>query len=317
MEKILITGANGQIGTELTEALCKSKKYGVENIIISDIKEPPFFAKCKFEKLDVTEEKRLVEIVEKHKIKQIYHLAAILSANAEKNPWSAWDINIGGLINVLEVSKKKDIKIFYPSSIGIFGKTTPPENTPQHCAIDPCTIYGISKRSGEMLCGYYFNKFGVDVRSVRFPGIISWRTQPGGGTTDYAVEIFNRAVKGETFECFLSENTTLPMMYMPDAIRAIIELMEAPSEMVKIRTSYNLASMSFSPKELAREIRKYYPQLKVIYRPDFRQEIADGWPRSIDDSCAQKDWGWKAEYSFEEMVKDMIENLKNKYSIKK
>lgn len=272
---------------------------------------------CKFEYLDVTDKKRLAEIVNVHEINQIYHLAAILSANAEKNPWSAWNINIGGLINVLEVSKKKDIKIFYPSSIGIFGKTTPPENTPQYCAIDPCTIYGISKRSGEMLCEYYFNKFGVDVRSVRFPGIISWKTPPGGGTTDYAVEIFHRAIKGEVFECFLSEDTALPMMYMPDATRAINELMEAPSGKVRIRTSYNLASMSFSPKELADEIRKCYPNLEVIYKPDFRQKIADSWPHSINDLEARKDWGWREKYSFKEMVADMIKNLKNKYATKK
>ncbi len=316
-EKVLITGASGQIGTELTEALCK--KYGAENIVISDIKEPPFHTSfgCKFEKLDVTDVDRLIEIINANKITQIYHLAAILSANAEKNPRFAWNINTGGLINVLGVSREKDIKIFCPSSIGIFGKSAPKENTPQSCIIEPGTIYGISKRSGEMLCEYYFNKFGVDVRSVRFPGIISWKTPPGGGTTDYAVEIFHRAVKGETFECFISENTALPMMYMPDAIRAIIELMEAPSERVRIRTSYNLASMSFSPKELIGEIKKYYPNLKVIYKPDFRQEIAKDWPHSIDDTCAQKNWGWKAKYGFEKMVADMIENLKNKYSIKK
>lgn len=313
-EKVLITGANGQIGTELAEALCK--KYGVKNIIISDIKEPPLHTsfRCKFEKLDVIDIDRLTEIINTHKITQIYHMAAILSANAEKNPKSAWDINIGGLINVLEISKKRDMKIFYPSSIGIFGKTTPPENTPQYCAIDPCTIYGISKRSGEMLCEYYFNKFGVDVRSVRFPGLISWKTFPGGGTTDYAVEIFHQAMKGKTFECFLSENTALPMMYMPDAIRAIIELMEVPPEKIKIRTSYNLASMSFSPEKLVNEIKKYYPNLKVEYKPDFRQKIADSWPHSIDDSRARNDWGWKAEYSFEKMVADMIENLKEKYA---
>lgn len=308
MEKILMTGANGQIGTELNEVLCK--KYGAQNVIISDIKEPPPSTKCKFEKLDVTDGNRLIEIVETHKINQIYHLAAILSAKAEENKELAHKINIDGLKNILETALQFDIKVFWPSSIGVFGPTSPKDNTPQLCKIEPTTEYGRNKKVGEQMCEDYFKR-SVDVRSVRFPGIISWKTQPGGGTTDYAVEIFHRAIRGKVFECFLYENATLPMMYMPDAIRAINELMEAPSEKIKIRTSYNLASMSFSPKKLAREIRKYYPQLKVVYRPDFRQEIANGWPRSIDDSCAQKDWGWKAEYSFEEMVADMIENLKN------
>lgn len=313
--KILVTGANGQIGTELTEALCK--KYDAEDVVISDIKEPPPHMSfgCKFEYLDVADKKRLTEIVKKHKINQIYHLAAILSANAEKNKSLANKINVGGLRNVLEVALEFGIKVFWPSSIGVFGPTSPKDNTPQLCEIEPKTEYGKNKKEGEQMCEEFYKK-GVDIRSVRFPGIISWKTPPGGGTTDYAVKIFYRAIKGEVFECFLSENTTLPMMDMRDAIRAIIELMEAPSKKVKIRTSYNLASMSFSPKELARKIRKYYPNLKVIYKPDFRQEIADSWPYSIDDSCAQRDWEWKARYSFEEIVADMIENLKNRYATK-
>nr|5Z75_A Chain A, Artificial L-threonine 3-dehydrogenase [synthetic construct]5Z75_B Chain B, Artificial L-threonine 3-dehydrogenase [synthetic construct]5Z75_C Chain C, Artificial L-threonine 3-dehydrogenase [synthetic construct]5Z75_D Chain D, Artificial L-threonine 3-dehydrogenase [synthetic construct] len=307
MMKILVIGACGQIGTELTVAL--REIYGNENVVASDIREPNEES-GPFEKLDVMDKERLEEIVEKHKITQVYHLAAILSATGEKNPLFAWDLNMNSLLNVLELAREGKIdKIFWPSSIAVFGPTTPKENTPQHTVMDPSTVYGISKLAGERWCEYYHEKYGVDVRSIRYPGLISWKTPPGGGTTDYAVDIFHKALEDGKYTCFLSEDTALPMMYMDDAIRATIELMEAPAENIKIRSSYNLAGMSFTPEEIAEEIKKHIPDFEISYEPDFRQAIADSWPASIDDSVARKDWGWKPEYDLDKMTEDMLKNL--------
>lgn len=310
-EKILIIGAGGQIGVELTENL--SKIYGNDNVVPSDLKESPALKSNPFEKLDALDSKALFEIVKKHQITQIYHLAAMLSATGEQNPMFAWKLNMESLFHVLDLAKEKHIqKIYWPSSIAVFGPTTPQTNTPQYTVMEPSTIYGISKQAGERWCEWYFKKYGVDVRSLRYPGLIGWKSAPGGGTTDYAVHIFHEALKNGTYESFLSENTTLPMMMMEDAIRATIELMHAPSESVKIRGSYNLSGISFSPKEIAEEIKKHIPNFKITYKPDFRQQIADSWPKSIDDSQARADWNWKEKYNLELMVKTMLENLKGK-----
>jgi nucleoside-diphosphate-sugar epimerase len=310
-EKILIIGAGGQIGVELTENL--SKIYGNDNVVPSDLKESAALANNPFEKLDALDSKALFEIVKKHNITQVYHLAALLSATGEQNPMFAWKLNMESLFHVLDLAKEKHIqKIYWPSSIAVFGPTTPQLNTPQYTVMEPSTIYGISKQAGERWCEWYFKKFGVDVRSLRYPGLIGWKSAPGGGTTDYAVHIFHEALKTGTYESFLSENTTLPMMMMEDAIRATIELMHAPAENVKIRGSYNLSGLSFSPKEMAEEIKKHMPDFKISYKPDFRQQIADSWPKSIDDSEARKDWGWKEKYDLKLLVKEMLDNLKDK-----
>lgn len=306
-EKILVIGSSGQIGTELTEKL--QEIYGTENIVASDIKKPNHY-NGNFEELDVLDEKRLFEVISKHKVSQVYLLAALLSATAEKNPQFAWKLNMNGLINVLELAKEKKIKkIYWPSSIAVFGPSTPKENVPQHTQMDPTTVYGISKLAGERWCEYYFLKYGVDVRSARYPGLISYKSPPGGGTTDYAVDIFYQAIEKGSYQCFLSENTVLPMMYMSDAIRATIELMQSIAENVKIRSSYNIAAMSFAPKEIALEIKKHIPEFFITFASDFRQKIADSWPKSIDDSVARKDWKWKHNYSLKDMTTDMIENL--------
>lgn len=306
-EKILIIGSSGQIGTELTEKL--QEIYGTENVIASDIREPTNYDGV-FEELDVLDEKRLHEIISNHKVSQVYLLAALLSATAEKNPQFAWKLNMNSLINVLDLAKEKKIKkIYWPSSIAVFGPSTPKENVFQHSVMEPTTVYGISKLAGERWCEYYFLKYGVDVRSVRYPGLISYKYPPGGGTTDYAVDIFYKAIEKENYQCFLSENTVLPMMYMPDALRATIELMESVEENVTIRSSYNISAISFSPKEIALEIKKHVPKFSITYHPDFRQQIADSWPNSINDSEAKKDWRWAHKYSLSEMVKDMVENL--------
>lgn len=313
-EKILVIGASGQIGAELTGKL--QEIYGAGNVIGSDIKKQKDFDGV-FEELDVLDGKRLLEVVSKHNVSQVYLLAALLSAAAEKNPSFAWKLNMNGLINVLDMAKEKKIKkIYWPSSIAVFGPSTPKENAPQHTIMDPTTVYGISKLSGERWCEYYFLNYGVDTRSVRYPGLISYKSPPGGGTTDYAVDIFYNAVEKGAYQCFLSKNTVLPMMYMPDAIRATIELMETSADNVKVRSSYNIAGVSFSPKEIASEIKKHISQFSVIYQPDFRQQIADSWPKSIDDSEARKDWKWKHNYSLKDMTTDMLENL-SIYSQKK
>lgn len=310
-EKILVTGANGQIGRVLTAAL--REQYGRDNVLASDIvktpqdNEPYLF-------LDILNETRLHEIVEDHKITQVYHLAAILSANGEWNPLKTWNINLNGLLSILNLAKEGKInKIFFPSTIAVFGKTTPRVETAQDVPLLPETIYGISKVSGELLSHYYHQKYGVDVRSVRYPGIIGYQSVPHGGTTDYAVEIFHEVLKGKPYECFLESGTRLPMMYIPDAIRATIELMEAPKEQIKTRTSYNLAAMSFSPAEIFAEIQRILPEARITYAPDFRQEIAASWTESIDDSRAREEWGWQPAYDLRRMTQDMVEQISKLY----
>ncbi len=308
-DKILIIGAGGQIGLELTENL--SNIYGPENVIPSDLKQENIFKINPYEQLDALDKEALFKIVKKHNITQIYHLAALLSATGEQNPMFAWKLNMESLFHVLDLAKEKHItKIYWPSSIAVFGPTTPSLNTPQYTVMEPSTIYGISKQAGERWCEWYFKKFGVDVRSIRYPGLIGWKSAPGGGTTDYAVHIFHEALKKKQYTCFLSENTALPMMHMEDAIRATIELMHAPNEKIKIRGSYNLSGLSFTPAEIANEIKKHIPDFKIDYQPDFRQAIADSWPKSINDTEAREQWGWKEKYNLEKLVKNMLDNIK-------
>lgn len=310
MSTILIIGAGGQLGTELTQAL--AQKFGNKSIIATDANEKAKekFDFCQFEILDILNKSALQELVRREKVQQIYHLAAILSAMGEQHPHQAWDINMGGLLNVLEVAKEEGIeKIFWPSSIAVFGPHSEKDNTSQQSYKDPNTVYGISKLAGEHWCEYYFNKYGVDVRSIRYPGLIGYKSLPGGGTTDYAVDIYHKAFLNETFNCFLKEDTYLPMMFMEDAIKATLQLMDAPKEKIKIRTSYNIAGMSFSPKEIYESILSYFPNFKIQYQPDFRQSIADGWPKSIDDHKAQQDWNWKPDFDLNKMTTTIIENL--------
>ncbi len=317
MERILIIGSSGQIGTELVMEL--RSMYGNDNVIASDIRPSceDVMQSGPFETLDIMDEQLLRDIVKKHNITQVYLLAALLSATAEQNIELGWSLNMRSHSHVLDLAKDGLIKkIFWPSSIAVFGPTTPKENTPQYTVMEPNTVYGITKQAGERWNEYYFNKFGVDVRSIRYPGLIGWKAAPGGGTTDYAVDIFHQAIQHGKYESFLSDNTGLPMMYMPDAIRATIELMEAPAEQIKIRSSYNLAGVSFTPAEVATEIKKHIPNFEMTYNPDFRQAIADSWPSSINDSHAQKDWGWKLEYDLEKMTQDMMINLEEQYKIK-
>ena len=315
-ERILIIGSSGQIGTELVIEL--RSMYGNNNVIASDIRpsSSEVMESGPFEKLDIMDEKLLRSIVKKYKITQVYLLAALLSATAEQNIELGWSLNMRSHSHVLDLAKDGLIKkIFWPSSIAVFGPTTPMKNTPQYTIMEPNTVYGITKQAGERWNEYYFNKFGVDVRSIRYPGLIGWKAAPGGGTTDYAVDIFHQAIQHMKYESFLSENTGLPMMYMPDAIRATIELMEAPAEQVKIRSSYNLAGVSFTPKQIAEEVKKHIPDFEMTYNPDFRQAIADSWPSSIDDNYAQKDWGWELKYDLKKMTSDMMINLKEQYKI--
>ncbi len=309
-EKILVIGASGQIGVELTLAL--RKIYGNANVIASDLREqnPLLEGTGPYVSLDVMNKEMLHVQVIRQNITQIYLLAAILSATGEKNPNLAWNLNMQSLLNVLDIAREEKLtKVYWPSSIAVFGPTSPRKNCPQQTIIEPTTVYGISKYAGEFWCNYYFMKFGVDVRSLRYPGLISYKSAPGGGTTDYAVEIFHEALEEKKYASFLKEDTYLPMMYMPDAIRATIELMEAPAEKISVRTSYNLSSMSFSPREIAAEIRRHIPEFSISYDPDYRQAIADSWPQSIDDSAARSDWGWKEEYDLPVMTKDMLLNL--------
>ena len=308
--KILIIGACGQIGTELTQKL--RAIYGVENVIASDIRKLNIDVvnSGPFEVVNALDFNQIQHLVEIHKIDEVYLMAALLSATAEKNPSFAWDLNMNSLFHVLNLAKAGKIKkIFWPSSIAVFGPTTPRENTPQYTIMEPSTVYGISKQSGERWCEYYHNVFGVDVRSIRYPGLISWSSPPGGGTTDYAVDIFYKALSEKKYDCFLSSETKMPMMYMDDAIAATIKIMQAPAEQVKIRSSYNLAAMSFTPTELAAEIKKHIPEFNISYTPDFRQKIADSWPASIEDSLARKDWGWSHKFDIESMTEDMLEHL--------
>jgi nucleoside-diphosphate-sugar epimerase len=307
-DKILIVGSQGQIGLELTQEL--RAIYGNDNVIASDVKAPEQ-NNGPFETLDVMDKNRLDEIFKKHDVTQVYLLAALLSATAEKNPRFAWDLNMEGLFNVLNAAKEGVLKkVYWPSSIAVFGPTTPKNNTPQYTVMEPNTIYGISKQAGERYCEYYHQKYGVDVRSIRYPGLIGYKSAPGGGTTDYAVHIYHEALKSKKYECFLSADTELPMMYMPDALKATINLMEAPAEQVKIRSSYNVAGMSFNPEEIAAEIRKHIPEFTISYNPDFRQAIANSWPQSIDDTQARDHWGWKPQYDLASMTKDILDNLK-------
>ena len=308
-DKILVIGSSGQIGTELVQSL--RAVYGIDNVIASDIKPTDQAKEGPFEVIDVMNAHQLGEVVTRHNVNQVYLLAALLSATAEKMPKLGWQLNMQGLFNVLDLAKEKIIdRVYWPSSIAVFGPNTPRENTPQYTIMEPSTVYGISKQAGERWCEYYFKKYNVDVRSLRYPGLIGWKSAPGGGTTDYAVHIFHEAIKTGTYECFLSENTTLPMMYMPDAIKATIGIMQADADKVKIRSSYNLAGFSFSPKEIAIEIKKHIPDFTITYNPDSRQQIADSWPESIDAGEAAKDWGWKPDYDLKSMTNDMMKNLK-------
>lgn len=309
MDRVLVTGACGQLGSELSVAL--AARPGVEKVIVSDISEPiALLSGLPYEKLDVLDANGVSGIVKKHGITRIFHLAAMLSAKAEENPHLAWRLNMESLINILEVSRKCGVqRVFWPSSIAAFGPNTPASQTPQYSVMDPNTIYGISKLSGELWCNYYFQQFGLDVRSLRYPGLISYKTPPGGGTTDYAVDIFYSALKGEEFRCFLKNDTRLPMMFMPDAVKAALDLMDASAEKIRIRTSYNVEAINFTPEQLAREITRHLPNFRVTYQPDYRQEIAASWPQSLDDSYAREDWSWQPQYDLQTMTHEMIQNL--------
>lgn len=315
-DTILVIGSSGQIGTELVMIL--REMYGNDHVVASDIRpsSEEVMQSGPFEELDIMNERDLHEIVKKYNVTQIYLLAALLSATAEKNIELGWSLNMRSLSHVLDLGREQVIKkIYWPSSIAVFGPTTPQVMTPQYTTMEPNTVYGISKQAGERWAEYYHQKFGVDVRSIRYPGLIGWKAAPGGGTTDYAVHIFHEALKHGKYESFLSANTSLPMMYMPDAIRATIELMEAPSEQIKIRSSYNVAGVSFNPEEIAAEVRRHLPHFEISYQEDYRQAIANSWPQSIDDSHAQEHWGWKVEYNLSKMTDDMMTNLKEQYKI--
>jgi len=311
-DTVLIIGANGQLGSVLSKEL--QKIHGKDNVIASDVYLNSTFDGV-FEIIDATDIKAIENIVNKYTVNQIYHLAAILSAKGEKNPLRTWDLNISMMLNVFEVARTSNVKkVFFPSSIAVFGDKAPLENTPQSTFLNPATVYGMSKVAGENWAQYYFNKYGLDIRSIRYPGIIGYQSMPGGGTTDYAVEIYHSAVKQEKYSCFLNPETKLPMIFMDDAIRSTIELMQAPKENIRTRTSYNLGGMSFSPSEIASEIQKLCPNFKVEYNVDFRQEIADKWPKSINDDEARKDWDWKPKYDLKSMTALMLEKLKEIYN---
>ncbi|HKK47332.1 MAG TPA: NAD-dependent epimerase/dehydratase family protein [Balneolaceae bacterium] len=315
MSKILITGASGQLGSELTARL--RSIHGEQNVIASDIKEPgEEISDGAFEQLDVLDKSRLAEIIEEYQVDQVYHLAAMLSAKAEQNISFGWKLNMEGLLNVLDLAKDSPLeKVFWPSSIAVFGPDAPKENTGQNVPLNPTTVYGISKMAGEQWCSYYHQNFGVDVRSLRYPGLIGYKSLPGGGTTDYAVDIHYKALQHETFQCFLEKDSYLPMMYMDDAIEATLQLMQADESEIGIRTSYNLAAISFSPAEIAEVIRKHIPDFEIEYEPDYRQKIADSWPNSIDDSPARRQWGWKHQYDLESMVEDMLKHLSERADV--
>jgi nucleoside-diphosphate-sugar epimerase len=314
MEKILVIGAAGQIGSELVLEL--RKQYGNDNVFASDIKpaSKDIMENGPFQVLDVMDDKQLIHFIIRHRITQIYHLAAVLSGNAEKLPIAAWHINMNSLMNVLEISRIcEDVKkVFWPSSIAVFGPTTPKQNTPQLTTMEPITVYGISKLAGERWCDYYFNKYGLDVRSIRYPGLISYKTEAGGGTTDYSVEIFYEAIRQGKYECFLSKDTALPMLFMPDAIQGTIQLMEADRDKLSLHSSYNISGFSVTPDDIYSEIKKHIPGFAVTYKPDFRQAIAESWPQSIDDSVARHDWGFKMKYGLENMTEIMLEEIRKK-----
>ena len=310
-QTILVLGASGQIGSELIEKL--RAIYGMDNVVASDIRNGALslMNSGPFEIIDATDKEAIFTVVKKYNVTQIYLLAAMLSATGEKFPHKAWNLNMTSLLAVLDLAKDKHInQVFWPSSIAVFGSTTPKINTPQKTVMEPSTVYGISKLSGEFWCNYYHEKYGVDVRSLRYPGIISWKTKPGGGTTDYAVDIFFKAIEQGSFECFLNEDTRLPMMYMEDAVNATIQIMQGMPEDITIRTSYNLFAMDVTPKELAREIQKHIPNFRISYAPDFRQKIADTWPQILDDSKAREDWKWSHKFSLSSMTIDILKNLK-------
>ncbi len=313
MEKILVIGANGQIGSELVEAL--AAQHGANNVIAADISPASLYGAAIYEIIDVLNAARITEVIEQYQVTQVYQLAALLSATGEKAPLKAWELNMDGLLNILEIARirgeaGKPLKVFWPSSIAAFGPNTPPVNTPQYTVMDPSTIYGISKLAGERLCEYYFEKYGVDVRSIRYPGIISFKSPPGGGTTDYAIAIFHSALRGEAYSCFLEAETTLPMIYMPDAIRATISLMDADATKLSVRSSYNVAGLSFNPRELAAAIKQNLPAFDIHYAPDSRQAIAASWPQSLDDAQARADWGWQAQVGLQDLVTDMLKNIR-------
>ena len=309
MEKILVIGALGQLGSELSLEL--RKIYGNDNVVLTDIRQPAGeLADGPFEILNAMDRNSLFSIAKKYSITQVYHLAAILSAKGENDPRFAWDLNMQSLLHVLDLAKEQRLnRVYWPSSIAAFGPNTPVNDTPQNTVMDPNTVYGISKLAGERWCEYYHQKYGVDVRSLRYPGLIGYKARPGGGTTDYAVDIFYQALETGTYECFLSENTYLPMMYMDDAVKATIDLMQAPAEKIKIRSSYNIAAISFSPQEIANEIKKHLPDFQVTYAPDFRQKIADSWPNSIDDTKAREEWGWQHNYDLPKMTNTILTGL--------
>ncbi len=308
-QKILVIGAGGQLGSELTQGLWGL--YGKENVLATDIKDPEgVLSLGNFEILDVLKQKALFDFILKNNVTQIYHLAAVLSATGEKNPKLAWHLNMDGLIHVLDAAVECKVeKVYWPSSIAVFGPGTPRQNTPQETIMDPTTIYGITKLAGERWCEWYFRKYGLDVRSLRYPGLIGYKTKPGGGTTDYAVDIFFKALTDKKFNCFLQPDTYLPMMYMDDAVKATLNLMESPWEKINIRSSYNISAMSFCPSEIAAEIKKHIPEFAIAYQPDFRQSIADSWPKSIDDSAARKDWGWQHLFDLPKMTREILTHL--------
>ncbi|HIH20167.1 TPA: NAD-dependent epimerase/dehydratase family protein [Candidatus Micrarchaeota archaeon] len=312
MKKILVTGAFGQIGSELVPAL--RSRHGKENVIAADVRPPSEEQKSHgpTEVLDVTKTADLERAISAHSVDTIYHLAGLISAGSEKNPELGWQVNMVGLKNVLDVCVKHKIRLFWPSSIAVFGPNTPKKMTPQHTVIEPTTIYGVAKIAGELLCQYYYKRYGLDVRSVRYPGIIQWKTDPADGTTEYSIAMFYEGLKTGKYQCFLREDSALPMMYIDDAIKATLDLMDAPSEKLTIRMSYNLAAVTFTPKELADELKKHIPNLSVTYAPDFHQPIADSWPQSIDDSQAREDWNWKHKYGLAEMTEIMFKNLSKK-----
>ena len=310
MNKLLVIGAGGQLGTELTQSLANT--YGSEAVIATDFQESARskFNYCRFKTLNVLDKEAVGKLLQEEQITQVYHLAAILSATGEKDPMQAWDMNMRGLLHILELARENKLeKIFWPSSIAVFGPNTPKQNTPQDALKNPTTVYGISKLAGEHWCEYYFNTYGVDVRSLRFPGLIGYKSLAGGGTTDYAVDIYHQAIREQSFTCFLHEDTYLPMMYMDDAVQATMQIMAAPATSIRVRTSYNVSGMSFSPREIAESIQSLHPNFQVQYAPDFRQQIADSWPSSINDDCARNDWGWKAEFDLPKMTTEILTKL--------
>ena len=317
-DTILVIGAGGQLGFELTQEL--RRLYGASHVVAADVRAPQDAETAQagpFEQLDVLDKNRLTDVIRQYRPTQVYHLAALLSATAEKNPKLGWQLNMDGLFNVLDASVDLGVQqVYWPSSIAVFGPDTPRQHTPQLTTMNPNTVYGISKLAGEQWCEWYFRKHGLDIRSLRYPGLIGYKSLPGGGTTDYAVDIYHKAVAGEAYECFLAEDTYLPMMYMPDALKATLDLMHAPADRLQVRSSYNLGAMSFSPREITASIRRHYPDFEVTYRPDHRQAIADSWPASIDDTQARLDWNWQPEFTLDKMTDDMLLHLKEMVVLK-